>query len=132
MHEVGKSLSYPFVIAYLFTKNGVEKYCGSIDRIEEATKNDDNCHGICHGYKYGKVFHKYWQLFGKCRKRRLPRPRWGRYARLDKINSRSDEFTLQEHKLKFNGTRYVLFVDEKVMRIWRKLPSTYLRDLDKI
>jgi len=34
--------------------------------------------------------------------------------------------------LRFNGTRYVLIIDREVVRTWRKLPSRYLRDLDKI
>jgi len=130
--NVGKKTGYPFVMAYLFTKNGVRKYCGSIDLIERITENMATCHAICHFYRGGVIVHKWWKLFGSYTLgNRTLRIANGKYAHLMKVNSRN-KTQMRDYGLRFNGTRYVLIIDREVVRTWRKLPSRYLRDLDKI
>ena len=46
----GKTKGHPFVMAYLFTPKGVKAYSGSLENIEEATKDLPTCHGVVHYY----------------------------------------------------------------------------------
>ena len=132
INNAGKSSGYPFVIAYLFCRGDFRPtvFCGSIDRIRRIVSRWKTCHGIYHVY-CGGIVYKEWTLFGEKASSFCYMTETGK-ASLFHINSRDDKYRMRKFGLKFNGTRYVLMYNDKVIRTYRKLPSTYLRELDKI
>jgi hypothetical protein len=165
MIELERKRGYPFVIAYLFTKDGVKKLCGDLISIEDHTKKWDTCHGIVHYYnksifmlakEYGdrgdlerlmqvrlsktiknNVVYRRWMLFGK-NTLASAHDRAKGYFRLIYINPRAEYVMRYEREmisqLKLTRPKYVLYWskserEDMILGTWRKLPSTFLRQL---
>ena len=136
--DCGKSKYLPFVMAFIFTRHGVKRFCGSWDNIERDTKHFPLCHGIMHIYNYGKVQRKWWNIFGNMSDSATKSGK--RYCiSLRHIRSGSDvSCSLRELIGIPKQTRYYLTVydsikkDYDVLASWRKLPSTYIKEFKEI
>lgn len=134
----GKSRYMPFVMAYIFTKKGVKRFCGSWDNIEKEVKDFPLCHGIMHIYNYGKVERKWWDVFGSITQNSSKSGK--RYSiSLRHLRSGCDMVESLKQLIGIpKQTRYYLIVydsikkDYDVLASWRKLPSTYIKEFEEI
>ena len=140
-----KTRGYPFVMAYLFTKQGTQVYCGSLDYIWERTSSLPTCHGMVHYYRSGRVAKRDWQLFGF-----YTVLNHSSYFHLDKMDrhtasKRHDHRSFIASELNIRRPKYALWFSLKTgdsfapieewcfpIRSWRKLPSTYLTEFDNV
>jgi len=131
--DVGVNKGSPFCMAFLFAKDGLKVYSGSIDRIESATSTMPVCHGIVHIYCKISNMRKYWSLFGNRRGLELLKLSWRKNDRRF-----SGRYVKKNHK-------YILYSGEvddyygfeprplkefKLIASWRRLPSEFLNELE--
>jgi len=134
----GKKEGRAFSMAFLFTKEGVKRFCGSIDQIRNRTTDMDLCHGIIHSYNYGKVMNRRWSLFGFRSRVRAEAREYRHEFSLEHIRSGRDGVPLYLEGIigEPQQTRYYLVVFDRktktpdVLASWRKLPSSYIKELE--
>lgn len=115
-----------FCMAFIFTKKGTVLLTGSLGRIKEHTKYWEPAHGIIHEYHINAI-KKSWDLFGRC------------HLRLDNSGQLSarrgwQRYWLNTHVKSWGNHTYWILYDVGEKRVyghWRRLPSTYLDELDQ-
>ena len=123
--NLGVSKMYPFSMAFVFTKHGTKVITGSMDRIEAHAAKWGVCHAIVHNYIKAGIS-KSWVVLGSGSLK---------LTHVSGPNLRMQPVWLRGI-LKDTKGRACYVLHEKyndiVYGIWRKMPSRYIRQFDKL
>jgi hypothetical protein len=164
--EVGFDRGFPFVMAFVYTKQGTVIYAGSLNRVQEATKRLDTCHAFI--LSFPRKCKALKEAFPGVKPRFLDRHRDHYYTLLGKLTNFPDwesrfycYYTLRSYRgldlidpvkeamrpqfaymANYLDKRKKWFLcvhwktqdgqkGDRVLGTWRKLPRSYLRELEK-
>jgi hypothetical protein len=136
--DCGKTTGYPFCMVFLFTKDGVKRYCGSLDNICDEVSHLSLCHGVVHYYNYKKVISRRWDLFGNLSQTKYKTK--NRYSfSLERVRSGTSCYGKFRDLIgKPKQTKYYLLLYDNetkevdIIASWRKLPSSFIKEFEEI